>query len=204
MFGFWNRKRVVEQIKEDTKRGFDVVKDDIKRVSVWIQHLEKQDQHHHKNISEISGVLSSIKKEVDEMREEISMLSSVAVSSPQTKNKRLFKKQLAVYPVQTAVQTAVQTPNFEQFSGTEKLIIWALLNYQGALSYEDLAVLLGKEKSTIRGQINMIRDKELDLIGEVVEKNGKKRVFISEEIKEKMLKKSKITDRKRVLGEKTR
>ncbi len=40
------------------------------------------------------------------------------------------------------------------------------------LSYEDLASLLGKEKSTIRSQINMIKQKEERIIEETVEKNG--------------------------------
>jgi hypothetical protein len=60
------------------------------------------------------------------------------------------------------------------------------------LSYDDLAAMLGKERSTIRGQINTIKSKSESLIEEVVEKNGKKRVFIPEEIKEKMLKKTKV------------
>ena len=51
---------------------------------------------------------------------------------------------------------------------------------------------MGKEKSTIRGQINTIKSKSEGLIEESIEKNGKKRVFIPEEIKEKMLKKQKV------------
>ena len=60
------------------------------------------------------------------------------------------------------------------------------------LSYDDLAAMLGKERSTIRGQINTIKQKSESLIEEIIEKNGKKRVFIPEEIKEKMLKKTKV------------
>ena len=60
------------------------------------------------------------------------------------------------------------------------------------LGYDDLSAILGKEKSTIRGQINAIKAKSENLIEESIEKNGKKRVFIPEEIKEKMLKKQKV------------
>ena len=56
------------------------------------------------------------------------------------------------------------------------------------LSYEDLALLLGKERSTIRGQINSIKQKSEGLIKEFSEKNGKKRIYIEEEIKAKMQK----------------
>ncbi len=56
------------------------------------------------------------------------------------------------------------------------------------LSYEDLAMLLGKERSTIRGQINAIKQKSEGLVEELMEKNGKKRVFVSENVKERLAK----------------
>ena len=66
------------------------------------------------------------------------------------------------------------------------------------LSYNDLSAMLNKEKSTIRGQINTIKSKSESLIEETVEKNGKKRIFIPEQMKEKLLKKQKV----RVRGKK--
>ena len=73
------------------------------------------------------------------------------------------------------------------------------MNSEMKLSYEDLALMLGKERATIRGQINAIKQKNEGLIEEIVEKNGKKRVFIPQEIREKMLKKAKVRvkDRKK-------
>ena len=89
------------------------------------------------------------------------------------------------------METAVQTPKLEQFSLTERALLWILLNSDMKFSYEDLAAVLGKEKSTIRSQINGIKQKS-EIIEEVVEKNGKKRVYIPDNIKEIMLKKSKV------------
>ena len=66
------------------------------------------------------------------------------------------------------------------------------MNSDLKLSYEDLARLLGKERSTIRGQINSIKQKSEGLIEEITEPNGKKRVFVNEEIKEKLLKYAKV------------
>ena len=106
--------------------------------------------------------------------------------------KQLSKEQTAVCAVQTGVQTAVQTPNLSQFSITEKAILWILLNTDMNLSYEDLAAMLGKEKSTIRGQINAIKQKSETLIQETIEANGKKRLYVPENIKEQMLKKTKV------------
>jgi hypothetical protein len=68
------------------------------------------------------------------------------------------------------------------------------------LSYDDLAAMLGKERSTIRGQLNRIKQKDENLIEEVVERNGKKRVFIPDNLKEKLLKKQRV----RIKGKKSK
>ena len=196
MFGFWNRKREVEEIKDETRKGFDHVKQDIQDVSKWVQHLKQREEEQQDQISEIKEILSSIRGELEDLRQEVSLVGSVAAVPKTGKNKQVFGKQMGVYPV----QTAVQTPDFEQFSVTERTILWVLLNYEGKLSYEDIAVLLEKDKSTIRGQINMIRDKNEGIIEETVEKSGKKRVFIPDEIKEKVLKKTKVSAKRGIFG----
>jgi len=116
--------------------------------------------------------------------------------------RQLSNKQTTVYAVQSAVQTGVQTPKLDQFSVTERAILWILLNTDMKLSYDDLATMLGKERSTIRGQINTIKQKG-ELIEESIERNGKKRLFIPESIKEKMLKKSKVSVNLNKNGKKT-
>ncbi len=191
---FWNsrKKKEIDHIKEDTKRGFESVKKDITSVSGWIKHLDSEKEIQKKDIKEIKDILSSIKEDLEGVKNVVSVMNNL-------KSKQLFKtpsqvleKQTAVYAVQTPVQTAVQTPNLEYFSITERAILWILLNSDMKLSYDDLAAMLGKERSTIRGQINSIKQKSETLIEEVIEKNGKKRVFIPEKIKENMLKKSKV------------
>jgi len=72
-----------------------------------------------------------------------------------------------------------------------------LLNSDLRLGYDDLAAMLGKERSTIRGHLNRIKQKSDGLIEETVEKNGKKRVFVPEEMKEKLLKKVKVRSGKK-------
>jgi len=69
------------------------------------------------------------------------------------------------------------------------------LNSDLKLSYEDLAAMLGKRKSTIRGQVNSIRQKSEGLIEEIVGENNKKRVFIPEKNKEILLKTRKVKSR---------
>jgi hypothetical protein len=204
MFGLFNRKKEVEQVKEDTRKSFESVKKDISSVSGWIKHLDSEKNMQQNQISEVKDILSSIQEELGGLKNVVSMMGELGISQ---KNKQVFKtpsklldKQTGVYAVQTGVQMGVQTPNLDQFSITERAIIWVLLNTDMKLSYDDISAMLGKEKSTIRGQINTIKSKS-DIIEEIIETNGKKRVFIPEEIKEKLLKKPKVRVRK---GEKTK
>ena len=192
MFGWFNRKKQVEQLKEETKKGFDSVKKDISSVGEWIKHLNSGQKNQEKEMEELKEVLSSVSEEVEGLKNVLSVMNELKSKQVFKTPKQLFKKQTGVYAVQTGVQTAVQTPNLEQFSLTEKAILWILLNSDMKLSYDDLAAMLGKERSTIRGQINHIRSKSESLIEEIIETNGKKRVFIPEKIKEKLLKKTKV------------
>jgi prophage DNA circulation protein len=196
MFGFFLRKKEVEQIKEDTKKGFESVKKDITSVSGWIKHLDSEKNSQKKEIETIKEDLSTIKEEFEGLKNIVSMMNELKTNSLFKTPNRVFGKQTAVYPVQTAVQTAVQTPNLSQFSITERAIILVLLNSDIKLSYDDLAMLLQKERSTIRGQINAIKQKSENLIEESVERNGKKRVFIPEETKEKFFKNQKVRVKK--------
>ena len=136
--------------------------------------------------------MSSIKEDVDGLKNILSMMNELKTNRLFKTPKQVFNKQTPVYAVQTGVQTGVQTLKLSQFSVTERAILWILLNTEMKLSYDDLAAMLGKERSTIRGQINTMRQKSEGIIEEEIERNGKKRVFIPENIKEKMLKKEKV------------
>ena len=195
-------KKEVEQVKEDTKRGFEAVKKDINVVSDWIKHLDSEKKLHDEQIEEIKEDLSSIKEDIEGLKNIVSVMGQVENKPVFKQLPMVFNKQTAVYAVQTGVQTGVQTPNLEQFSITERAILWVLLNTDMKLSYDDISAMLGKERSTIRGQINTIKQKSESLIEEVVEKNGKKRVFIPENIKEKLLKKAKVRVKNRENKEK--
>ncbi len=204
MFGLFRRKKEIDDIKEETKKGFDSVKKDIISVSGWIKHLDSEKNLQKKEIDDIKEILSTIKDDVEGLKNVISVMNDLKTNTLFKTPKRAFKKQTAVYTVQTGVQTGVQTPNLEVFSVTERAILWILLNSDLKLSYDDLAAMLGKERSTIRGQINAIKQKSEGLIEEDIEKNGKKRVFIPEEMKEKMLKKTKVRVSRKKNREKTK
>jgi predicted transcriptional regulator len=192
MFGWFSWKKESEKIKEDTKQGFEFVKKDIGSLTGWIKHLDSEKNLQKKEIEDIKECLSSMKEELDGLKNILSLMNDMKPKQLFKTGKQLLNKQTGVYAVQTGVQTGVQTPNLSQFSVTERAILWILLNSDMKLGYDDISAILGKEKSTIRGQINKIRSKSEGIVEESIEKNGKKRVYIPEEMKEKMLKKQKV------------
>ena len=196
MFEWFFGKKEAKRIKDETKRGFDSVKKDFQSVGDWIKHLDSHRENHKKEISELKEVISTIKNDVEELKNIFSLMESISPKPVFKTPKHVSAKQTGVYVVQTGVQTGVQTPNLDSFSVSERAILWVLLNTEMKLSYDDIAAVLGKERSTIRGQINTIKAKNEEVIEEISEKNGKKRVFIPVEVKEKLLKKTKVRVKK--------
>jgi len=199
MFGWIFGKRV-KKLEDETRNSFSEVKRDMNSVGKWLKHLDSRDKQLFDLVNSIRIDLSSVREEIDGLREGLDLLSDAE------ENKQLFKKlpvlgkQTAVEDVQEAVQTAVQTGNIyeilKSLTSNERLIVYTLLNNDMKLSYEDIALMLGKEKATIRGQINSVKQKCEGLIEEVVEKNGKKRVYVPEDIKGKLAKYAKVRVKK--------
>lgn len=189
---WWSSKKRIKELQEKTENSFSSVKKDMDAVSKWIKHLDSNDKQLFDLVYALKQDISTLNNEVGALREEMQM------ALEQQENKQVFKKlpvldkQTPVEDVQKTVQTAVQTDNIygilKGLSGNERLVVFTLLNNDMKLSYEDLALLLGKERSTVRGQINSIKQKTDGLIQEIVEGNGKKRVFIPDDIKAKMQK----------------
>ena len=195
MFG-WLFRKEIKNFKEETKIGFIQVKKDMDSVGTWIKHLDNQDKQLLDLLNSLKLDLSYIKEDIDGLRIGLENINEGV------QNRQVFKKlpvldsQTDVENIQKAVQPVVQTDNIygilKNLSGNEKLIVMTIMNNEMKLSYEDIALLLGKERSTIRGQINSIRQKSEGLIEEIIEKNGKKRVYIPVEIKEKLSKYAKV------------
>ena len=198
--GFFSKKATeeeVELLKQAVQTGFNSAKQDIGKLSVWVKHLDSKDSQLKYEIFELQEELSRMKEEIEHLRN----LTSIAPGRQMFKQgQTVFNKQTASNGVLNSVQTAVQTAFLDNLSVTERAIIYVLLNSDMKLSYEDLAAMLGKDRATIRGQVNVIRQKNEGLIEEVVGENNKKRVYIPEKIKEVLLRSKKIRgkERKRV------
>jgi predicted transcriptional regulator len=197
MFGWLFKKENkddFEQHKSAVQTALNNVKQDMGSLSKWIKHLDSQDSDIKNEVNSIITELSSIKKDIEEIKQ-------IAVENQSVKNEPLFKqrptampKQTPVYDIQTAVQTTVQAAFFTKLSVSEKAIVSILMNSSESemkLSYEDLASMMGKDTATVRGQVNSIRQKCSGLIEEQIEKNGKKRLYVPEEVRGLLLKRVK-------------
>lgn len=188
MFGFFRKRKEVDKLRTEIQESFGHVKKDFGKVGEWIKHIDGKHEIHQKDLEEIKEQIFSMQADLEEVKDFISFFGGQLSKQTQTG----ANKQTAVEFVQTAVQTAVQTGILDRLTMMERSIVWTLINSDMRLSYEDLAALLGKEKSTIRGQINSIKRKSEGLIVESREATGKKRVYIPEEMKNLVVKSVKV------------
>lgn len=196
MFGLFGHKKKVKKLEEETRKSFSEVKKDFDNVGKWIKHLEGRDKQLFEILNELKSEIASIHDEIDGVKEAVSLTNLAEENKQLFEKTGVLDKQGAVYAVEKAVQTPVQTGNLHDIlanlSSNERLLILTLMNSEMKLSYEDLARLLGKERSTVRGQINAIKQKSEGLIQELTEPTGKKRVYVSEEVRNKLQKYAKV------------
>ncbi|MBU2496467.1 MAG: MarR family transcriptional regulator [Nanoarchaeota archaeon] len=184
-----------ETFEEEVRHSFSNVKKDIHKVSKWLSHFHDKHKKHEDNVSDVLKRMEKIEKDLDEVKTFVEFFVSETSRGPfRSPFKQLSKHtQTAVQTggvqtaVQTAVQTGIQTSALKGLTMMERMVLFALLNSNEKLSYDDIAVLTGKDKSTVRGQINNIKQKSEGLISEIVESSGKKRYFIEEKLKERVL-----------------
>ena len=178
-------KEEFDKFKQGVQTGFNNTKADMSNISTWIKHLDSNNSKLNDKIADLNEELATIKDELESLKN----ILSIVGERPVFKQKQtVFNKQTLFKGVLNSVQTGVQTVFLDNLSTTERAIIFVLLNSDMKLSYADLAAMLGKRKGTIRGQINSIKQKSEGLIEEVIAENNKKRVFIPEKIREKLLK----------------
>lgn len=192
----WLFGKKEKNLELKTQEGFNSVKKDIEVIGKWIKHLDSKDKQLFDVVNELKLEIASIEEELGSVREGLEVVSDKPAGKQVSEKTAVGGKQTAVGAVGEAVQTAVQTGSFyeilKNLTTNERALVFTLMNSDMKLSYEDLALLLGKERSTVRGQINSIKQKNEGLVEEITEKNGKKRVFVPEEIKEKLSKYAKV------------
>jgi hypothetical protein len=187
------KKEDVDKLKGAVQTGFNSVKGDISNITTWVKHLNEKGEQQNDEISDVYEELSTIRSELENIKNMIDILGNTKLFK---QRQTVFNKQTPVQAVQTPVQTAVQSTFLDNFldnlSITERAMVWVLLNSDLKLSYEDLAAMLGKERATIRGQLNSVKQKSDGLIAEHIERNNKKRFYIPDKVKGMMMKKVKV------------
>ena len=198
MWWIFGAKKEIDDIKKEVTGSFSNVKNDIDKVSKWIKHLDSQDVEFRQDILDLKELLSTVQEDVEGLKNTFALLN---LSKVKGLSRQLSNKQTAVQgvenPVYTAVETAVQSDFLDVLSAMERAVVYVLVNTDMKLSYDDLAAMLGKERSTVRSQVNHIRQKVPGLVDEIIEKNGKKRVFIPDQMKGVLLKKARIRKKAR-------
>ena len=196
MFGLFGAGKKVDKLEHETRKSFSEVRKDFEGVGKWIKHLNNSDKQLFDLISELKRELASVNDDLSGVKEALSIMNLAQEHKQVFKKTAVLNKQEAVFNVVESVQTPVQTGNFYDIlnglSSNERLIVFTLMNSELKLSYEDIARLLGKERATIRGQINAIKQKSEGLIQELTEPSGKKRVFVGEEVRNKLEKYAKV------------
>ena len=189
------KKEEFDAHKSAVQTALNNVKQDVGDIGKWIKHLDQQDSSIKSDVEGVVSEIATIKSDIEEIKKMLSDEESIKIKTLFKQRQTANGKQTPVYAVQTAVQTAVQAAFFTKLSISEKAIVGILLNNSETnmkLSYEDLATIMAKDTATIRGQVNSIKQKCEGLIEEQIEKNGKKRLFIPDKIREIMLKRVKV------------
>lgn len=197
MFGFFSKKAEKEdldRLKQAVQTGFNSVKQDMNSLSQWIKHLDKKDTDLNSEILELKEELSTVTEELENLKNAMAFMGK---GQNYKQSQTVFNKQTADVDVLNSVQSSVQTIFLDNLTTNERAIVFVLMNSDMKLSYEDLAAMLGKRKSTIRGQVNSIRQKSEGLIREIIGENNKKRVFIPEQTKELLVKTRKVRDKRK-------
>ncbi|MBI2671028.1 hypothetical protein HYX18_03565 [Candidatus Woesearchaeota archaeon] len=205
LFDFWKKEDKLDKkfkvLHNNLSASFSNIKKDMENFSKWVMHLEKHRTHHHSKIGDIEKKVYFLEKMLEDIKIGQTFVRLPDVSKHGQTFVRLKQTavgvQTGVDVVQTPVQTAIQTFKpigtselkeiLRNLTVMERAVLWTLLNTDLKMSYDDLAVLLGKDKSTLRGQITNIKRKSDDLIKEFIENNGKKRFFVDENIKKMMI-----------------
>jgi len=181
-FWFFGKKedKIHEKISELNNKiedSFFNVKGDMKNLGKWVTHFNDKHKGHEGELENMKFRLSSVEKTLEDIWTAVqtAVQTGRVSKQPQTDSR----------PKQLSVQKNLES--LRSLTAMERVVVWSLLNTDLKMSYDDLCVILGKDKSTLRGQINNIKQKNEGLINEYIEKDGKKRFYIDTKLKNEVL-----------------
>lgn len=200
VFGWLFGKNKLEQHKKEVHEHIKGIKNELGKAASWINHLHSKGENHDSALGEMNDRINSVENDLEQIKTFISFFNTHTIKQLSKQPQTDVYKQTAVGGVQTPVQTGVQSAFLRNLTASERIVVWVLLNTEMKLSCDDIAVLLNKDKSTIRGQLNNIKSKSEGLVNEIAEPNtGKKRFFVEPEVKDMLLKKMSPQSRKKTI-----
>ena len=194
VFSFLKKKRAgvdkkFSEINDSLKNSFSKIKEDMFSLNSHVENLHGHKQDHGELIEGLDSRLKLIENFIEDS------LTNQAIVQTNDLSKQT---QTSVRPKRTS--TTVQTDELDslrRLTPMERALVWALLNTDLKVSYSDLSRILGKDESTVRGQVSNIKRKIDGLVLEKSENNGQKRFYIEERVKNKIMRKYKIKNKKK-------
>ena len=186
----------IDIVEDAVKESFNHIKKDISSLSGWVKHFKDQHFDHHVNIQNTHDKVDEAHRRINELESTLYELADkleavqtpVQIKQEQTVVRPNTRLDMSKQPSKQA-KTTVQTDKFSKgLTPMERAIVSVLLNTDMKLTYDDLSIAIGRDKSTIRGQMNNIKQKRENLIYEVLEPTGRKRFYIDEKTKGKVFK----------------
>jgi len=167
----------ISEIDNKVDGSFSNVRKDMNDIVKWINHFHGKHEKHNDDLEGIKLRLNSVEKTLEDIWTAVQTAVQTGSASKQPQTDSRLKR--------TSVQKNLE--NLRSLTAMERAVAWVLLNTDLKMSYDDLCAVLGKDKSTLRGQINNIKQKNESLIKEYIEKNGKKRFYIDEKTRNEVL-----------------
>jgi len=169
-------------LHESLHNSFSNIKRDMGGINRWLDHFKNKHENHDKKFDLLNQRINNIEEVIDGIQTAVQtggLSKQVQTDNCPNICLSMSKQDEEDLPI---------SKKLKKLTLMERAVVWALLNTDLKLSYEDLRVALGKDKSTLRGQINNIKSKSEGLIEEYPENDGTKRFCISEKIKREILK----------------
>lgn len=176
-------------LHESLHSSFSNIKRDMTGINKWLDHFKSKHENHDKKFDLLNQRINSIEEVLEEMQGVWTTVQTAVQTGGLSKQSQTDSRPNTRLSLSKQDEEELSIARkLKKLTLMERAVVWALLNTDLKLSYEDLSVALGKDKSTLRGQINNIKTKSEGLIEEYPEKDGKKRFCISDKIKSEVLK----------------